>query len=108
VAGDGHVRCELGNIPLSVEREGEVEVMVRPEALVLRALPDGQATVEDREFYGHDQVLKLRLDSGRALRSRLVGGPGFRPGERVAVGVWGAVAAFPVTRPSAAAAEASS
>src|SRR3712207_8932144 len=48
----------------------------------------GQATVEDREFYGHDQLLKLRLDSGRTLRARLVGGPGFSLGERVAVGVW--------------------
>ena len=69
--------------------------MVRPEALVLRGLPDGKAVVEDREFYGHDQVLKLRLDSGRLLRSRLVGGPGFGPGTRVAVGVWGPVAVFP-------------
>ena len=59
--------------------------MLRPEALVLRALPNGRATVEDREFYGHDQLLKLRLDSGETLRARLVGGPGFGPGERVAV-----------------------
>jgi len=95
VAEAGHVRCELGNIPLLEELEGEVEVMLRPEALVLRALPNGKATVEDREFYGHDQVLKLRLDSGRTLRSRLVGGPGFGSGVRVAVGVWGPVVVFP-------------
>ena len=95
VAEAGHVRCELGNLPLLEDHEGEVEVMLRPEALVLRGLADGRAIVEDREFYGHDQVLRLRLDSGRTLRSRLVGGPGFRPGTRVAVGVWGPVAAFP-------------
>jgi iron(III) transport system ATP-binding protein len=91
---DGHVRCELGTIPIVGNGHGEVEVMLRPEALVLRALPDGQATVEDREFYGHDQLLKLRLDSGRPLRARLVGGPGFGLGERVAVGVWGAAPVF--------------
>lgn len=96
VAADGYVRCELGTIPLwSEEVEGEVEIMVRPEALVLRGLQNGRATVEEREFYGHDQVLKLRLDSGRTLRSRLVGGPGFGPGARVAVGVWGPVITFP-------------
>jgi iron(III) transport system ATP-binding protein len=92
---DGHVRCELGTIPILGDCEGEVEVMVRPEALVLRGLPNGQATVENREFYGHDQLLKLRLDSGRMLRARLVGGPGFGTGERVAVDVWGAAPVFP-------------
>jgi len=92
---DGHVRCELGTIPLLGDGEGEVEVMLRPEALVLRALPNGRATVENREFYGHDQLLKLRLDSGRMLRARLVGGPGFGTGERVAVDVWGAAPVFP-------------
>ena len=92
---NGHVRCELGTIPTPGNGEGEVEVMLRPETLVLRALPYGQATVEDREFYGHDQLLRLRLDSGRTLRARLVGGPGFGLGERVAVDVWGSAVAFP-------------
>jgi iron(III) transport system ATP-binding protein len=91
---NGHVSCALGDIPLLGDGEGEVDVMLRPEALVLRALPNGQATVEDREFYGHDQLLKLRLDSGQTLRARLVGGPDFGPGERVAVGVWGSAVVF--------------
>ncbi len=95
VAEGGHVRCELGTIPLAKEREGEVEVMIRPEALALRGLPNGRATVEDREFYGHDQILRLRLDSGRILRSRLIGGSGFKPGTRVAVDVRGPVVVFP-------------
>src|SRR3712207_9290881 len=43
---DGHVRCELGTIPISGDGAGEVEVMIRPEALVLRALANGGATVE--------------------------------------------------------------
>jgi iron(III) transport system ATP-binding protein len=94
VAENGHVSCALGDIPILGDGEGEVEVMLRPEALVLRALPNGQATVEDREFYGHDQLLKLRLDSGGTLRARLVGGPGFGPGERVAVDVWGSAVVF--------------
>ena len=93
-AHNDQVSCVLGDIPIVGNGEGEVEVMLRPEALVLRALPDGQATVEDRVFYGHDQLLRLRLDSGPTLRARLVGGPGFGLGERVAVGVWGSAVVF--------------
>ncbi len=48
-----------------------------------------------REFYGHDQLVKLRLDSGPVLCSRLGGGPGFKPGERVAVEVQGPALVFP-------------
>jgi len=75
--------------------------MLRPEALHLRALPDGEdigvgATVLAREFYGHDQLVKLRLDSGPVLCSRLGGGPGFRPGERVVVEVRGPALVFPI------------
>ena len=93
-AQNDQASCALGDIPIVGNGEGEVDVMLRPEALVLRALPNGQATVEDREFYGHDQLLKLRLDSGLTLRARLVGGPGFGLGERVAIGVWGSAVAF--------------
>ncbi|MEJ7870946.1 MAG: TOBE domain-containing protein, partial [Rubrobacteraceae bacterium] len=70
--------------------------------LRLRTLPDGEdtgagvgATVLAREFYGHDQLVKLRLDSGPVLCSRLGGGPGFKPGERVAVEVQGPALVFP-------------
>lgn len=92
---NGRVNCLLGDIPAEGASDGAVEVMLRPEALLLRALPDGEATVVGREFYGHDQLTKLRLDSGETLYSRLVGRTGFEEGQRVAVGVWGPVTVFP-------------
>jgi iron(III) transport system ATP-binding protein len=95
VAEEGRVRCALGDIPAEETEEGEVEIMLRPESLVLRALPDGEATVIGREFYGHDQQIELRLDSGETLYSRLVGRQSFDSGERVSVGVWGPVVVFP-------------
>ncbi len=95
VAEEGRVRCVLGDIPAEETEEGEVEIMLRPESLVLRALPDGEATVVGREFYGHDQQIELRLDSGETLYSRLVGRQSFDSGERVSVGVWGPVVVFP-------------
>ena len=99
---NGRLSCVLGEVPACGECTGSVEAMLRPEALRLRALQNGGvaggeagATVISREFYGHDQLIKLRLDSGPVLCSRLGGGPGFRPGERVAVAVSGQALVFP-------------
>jgi iron(III) transport system ATP-binding protein len=101
-AENGQLRCALGDVPTCGECAGHVEAMLRPEALHLRALPDEEdagvgigATVLGREFYGHDQLIKLRLDSGPVLCSRLGGGPGFKPGDRVAVEVQGQALVFP-------------
>jgi iron(III) transport system ATP-binding protein len=99
---NGRLRCALGDIPACGDCTGRVEAMLRPEALRLRSLPNGAvtggetpATVLTREFYGHDQLVKLRLDSGPILCSRLGAGPGFRPGERVAVAVTGQALVLP-------------
>ncbi len=101
-AQNGRLHCVLGDVPACGECIGHVEAMLRPEALHLRRLANGdaagsevEATVLAREFYGHDQLIKLRLDSGPVLCSRLGGGPGFRPGERVAVAVAGQAVVFP-------------
>ena len=99
---NGRLSCVLGEVPACGECTGSVEAMLRPESLRLRPLSNGdlagqeaEATVLAREFYGHDQLIKLRLDSGPVLCSRLGGGPGFRPGERVAVAVAGRAVVFP-------------
>jgi iron(III) transport system ATP-binding protein len=94
-AEGGRILCELGEVPVESGVTGEVEAMLRPEVLDLRADPGGQAVVVGREFYGHDQLIKLRLNSGRTILSRLGAGPGFEPGERVAVEVRGSALVFP-------------
>ncbi len=95
-AEDGRVQCVLGDIPaLEPVENGAVEVMLRPESLLLRALPEGEATVTGREFYGHDQLIQLHLDSGETFYSRSVGRQSFDTGERVSLGVWGPVVVFP-------------
>jgi iron(III) transport system ATP-binding protein len=73
-SGTGTADTSLGAIPLcgadtgGAERRGPVEVLVRPEHV---ALDDGDnATVELVEYYGHDCVLLVRLDSGLSLRAR--------------------------------------
>jgi len=99
-AEGGRLRCALGDVPACGECIGNVEAMLRPEALHLRAPTNGEddgvgATVIAREFYGHDQLVKLRLDSGPILCSRLGGGPGFKPGERVLVETRGTAVVLP-------------
>jgi iron(III) transport system ATP-binding protein len=94
-AEGGRVLCELGDVPAVGGDIGEVEVMLRPEALALRASPEGEATAVSREFYGHDQLIKLRLGSGRTVLSRLGMDPGFKPGERVAIEIRGPAVVFP-------------
>jgi iron(III) transport system ATP-binding protein len=99
-AEGGRLWCALGEVPACGECIGNVEAMLRPECLHLRVPTNGEddgvgATVIAREFYGHDQLVKLRLDSGPVLCSRLGGGPGFKIGERVLVETRGTAVVFP-------------
>jgi iron(III) transport system ATP-binding protein len=105
-ASGGVVDCELGSFPVSAELSGPVDVLVRPESVAIG--DHGQhgvavaATVVDRSFYGHDQLLHLELESGRRLRSRRLGFPAWHPGDRVRVWVDGPVSALPCERPARA------
>lgn len=94
------VRCELGELPLYRPMEGPVEVLIRPEAIRLLPQDEGQAEVVERRFFGHDQLLGVRLPSGRVLYSRCLGLDGLFPlGQRVAVRVRGKVVAYPAGGP---------
>lgn len=98
-SGSGRrVECELGDLPAFGPTQGQVDVMIRPESLRLTPAADDaepNATVVGRLFFGHDQLLRLRLDSGTTLNARLGSYGGIRPGDRVQVGVRGAVLALP-------------
>ena len=89
------VVCDLGTISLLDDLYGPADVLIRPEALQLTEDQGGQAIQVGRSFYGHDQMINLRFDSGLRLSSRV--GPTFvfRPGTRVRVQLSGDVLAFP-------------
>jgi len=101
--GDGHGRrvvCALGVLPVTGQADGPVEVMLRPESLRLTkplagTPPEANARVLARAFYGHDQTMTVRLDTGPTLRARLGPYGGIRPGDRVHVSVRGGVLTFP-------------
>ena len=91
----------LGEIPLHGAFEGPVDVMLRPEMLRLTPISAPEqhegipATIVSRAFFGHDQLLTLKLDEGPTLKARLGAYGGFRPGDRVLVSVRGGALAYP-------------
>ena len=104
-AADGKVQTELGLLPTTTPANGPVTVVVRPELVQLHqetpGMPDAPGGtlvhVVDREFYGHDQLIHVRLPSGASLRVRR--GPGHAPdsGEGIVASVSTAVPVFPAT-----------
>jgi iron(III) transport system ATP-binding protein len=94
VAREGVISCELGTISGNSSLEGDVDVLIRPESLAIDTIapanhPTQPAIVVSRRFYGHDQMLELRLDSGRMVRARRLGFPAWHPGDRVRVWIDG-------------------
>lgn len=90
------VACELGELPALVPAEGEVEIMFRPEDLSLALDPNGPGEVIEREYFGHDQLVRVRLDSQTVLKSRMIGCcRGIREGERVRINVDMPVMTYP-------------
>ncbi len=91
-AADGRVSCELGTLPADQALSGPVDVVVRPESIAVglsgpQDACDGE--VISRRFYGHDQLLELKLPSGQTLRSRQLGFPAWHEGDRVRVWING-------------------
>ena len=93
------VQTELGPLFALVETATEsVEVLLRPEDLVLQLARDGHGAVEERVFRGADTLYVVRLRSGAALRVTQVGGRPIPPGAQVLVHVRpAAVSVFPTT-----------
>jgi iron(III) transport system ATP-binding protein len=94
-AREGRVTCELGRFAADARLAGPVDVMIRPESITLSTMPGRhdtrQAVVVHREFYGHDQLVVVRLDSGTEVRSRSIAFPAWHPGDQVLLSVDGPV-----------------
>lgn len=96
VADADVVECELGVLPTNHATRGHVDVVIRSDAVRLEAPRDDAVTarVVSRTFLGHEQVTRLRLPSGRELRSRGSGVTHWDVGDEVAIAVVGPVATF--------------
>jgi iron(III) transport system ATP-binding protein len=89
------VETELGSLRLARPFHGPVEVVLRPEDVHLEKDDQGTAIVVDRQFYGHDQMLVVRLETGTAVRARLGSLDPLRPGDRCHIWVTAPVHAYP-------------
>jgi len=97
-AREGRARCELGSLPIEMHLDGAVDVLVRPEGLAVGVSgPSNAASAEvvSRRFFGHDQLLGLKLRSGQVVRSRRLGYPAWHPGDHVQVWIEGPVEVLP-------------
>jgi len=93
-ASAGRVETRIGSLP-APDALGAVEVMVRPENLVLSSEGGEPVEVIEREYYGHDQMVTVRLGDGSAVKVREAAGHDFVPGQRLAVRVRGPVVVYP-------------
>jgi iron(III) transport system ATP-binding protein len=73
-----------------------VAAVIRPESLQVTADARGEATVTGIEYFGHDQLVHVRLADGTPLRARR--GPilDLHRGDRVDVAVLGPIVTFPL------------
>jgi iron(III) transport system ATP-binding protein len=66
--------------------------MIRPEAVHVEPDPRSKIVVTSREYFGHDQLIGLRLPDGTSLRARLGPWPVLDPGDTVSISVGEALA----------------
>jgi iron(III) transport system ATP-binding protein len=103
---DGIATTVLGRLPVgswSGPASDRAQVMVRPEQIELGEVGEGiDGVVASYEYYGHDAVVRIRLERMGVpepglpeLVVRITGGPPLAPGRRVGLSVRGPVVAWP-------------
>lgn len=90
------VACVLGDLPLLEPAQGPVQVMLRPEALMLEADPDGAGRINAISFYGHDQMVEVCLNGETVVQIRTWADPSIQIGTPVRVTVRGQAHALPI------------
>ncbi len=83
IALDGHAECALGRVPLVRSAQGRVRLALRPEAVHAVPAADGEAVIERVTYFGHDQLLTVRLQAGDTVLVRASGVHRFSLGQRV-------------------------
>ncbi len=92
---DGYLTCELGRVPASNGQQGAIEVMVRPEKIAVSPESNCIAEVVGMDYYGHDQMLTMRLPSGRLVKIRTMPTTNVSLGQQLGLQIGGDVVPFP-------------
>ena len=102
-AGTFLVDTPIGRLASRAALEGEAhEVVLRPEQVHLRPEADAPAVVDAVAYLGHDQLVRVRLQDGRIVRSRRPPEAVLERGQPVVVSVGGSVLSFPASAPASA------
>jgi iron(III) transport system ATP-binding protein len=96
IADGNTASSPIGIVRLVQPMHGPIELMVRPERLLLQPDQDGAAIIERLTYFGHDQLLTIRLTDQTQLQARIRPRADLAPGVRVRVAVDGPVVAFAV------------
>ena len=83
IATGGVATTAVGQVPLSTEHEGTVDVLLRPEDLSIES--GNGASIELIEYYGHDTTYELALRDGTSIRARMASAPKFARSDTVDV-----------------------
>lgn len=96
--GNKVVECELGRLKTNSSLKGPVHITIQPELIHTESADSASShgQVIEREFYGHDQVIVIRLNSGQIINSRCGSELIIQPGQQVAISLLGPVSVFPV------------
>lgn len=93
---DGVAETPFGPVPAPGRSDGAADMLVRPEDISLDPDPGGTARVTAVEFYGHDQLVRIRLADGTPLAVRTGGHrPAVDEGAAVRVSLAGRPRFFP-------------
>ncbi|MCX7939583.1 MAG: ABC transporter ATP-binding protein, partial [Thermoflexales bacterium] len=94
MAVNGYAECILGRVPLARSTQGRVHLVLRPEAVQVTPDAHGEVVVERVTYFGHDQLLTLRLANDAMLLARVSGVQRFAPGQRARAAVIAPAAAI--------------
>ena len=94
---DAMANFELGRIPVAAGFTGAAEIMVRAESLGVSETGGAPGEIVAVDYFGHDQMIEVRLESGTVVRIRLLAAAQMPLGQHVGVVVKGDVFAFPLT-----------
>ncbi len=83
VVQSGSVATIFGSVEADLEEGSAVTVMIRPEWVVVTPSSVGQARIIDREFYGHDQRVEIKVRGGSTIEALVSGRVPVRIGDTV-------------------------
>ncbi|PJF43233.1 MAG: ABC transporter ATP-binding protein [Phototrophicales bacterium] len=91
-----YVQTALGNLPLHHHQHGRVEVLIRPESLMLHPKADGAFRIKHVQFLGFDQFVTIPLPDKTEIYARVRSHIELIPDMPVDIQVQGNVCAYPL------------